>query len=59
MKFFDLRASVRARFLLEEAQTMAEYGVVLAVITLGILTAIAALSGGITNVINNVTSILP
>jgi Flp pilus assembly pilin Flp len=59
MKFIDLRASIRARFLLEEAQTMAEYGVVLAVITLGILTAIAALSGGITNVINNVTSILP
>jgi Flp pilus assembly pilin Flp len=59
MKFNDLRASIRARLLLEEAQTMAEYGVVLAVITLGILTAIAALSGGITNVINNVTSILP
>jgi Flp pilus assembly pilin Flp len=59
MKFTDLRASIRARFLLEEAQTMAEYGVVLAVITLGILTAIAALSGGITNVISNVTSILP
>jgi Flp pilus assembly pilin Flp len=38
---------------------MAEYGVVLSVITLGILTAIAALSGGITNVINSVTSILP
>jgi Flp pilus assembly pilin Flp len=59
MNFTDLRASIRARFLLEEAQTMAEYGVVLAVITLGILTAIAALSGGITNVINSVTSILP
>jgi Flp pilus assembly pilin Flp len=59
MKFTDLRASIRARFLLEEAQTMAEYGVVLAVITLGIVTAIAALAGGITNVISNVTSILP
>ena len=59
MKFTDLCASIRARFLLEEAQTMAEYGVVLAVITLGILTAIAALSGGISGVINNVTSILP
>jgi Flp pilus assembly pilin Flp len=59
MKFTDLRASFHARFLLEEAQTMAEYGVVLAVITLGILTAIAALSGGITNVMSNVTSILP
>ena len=59
MKLTDLRACIRARFLLEEAQTMAEYGVVLAVITLGILTAIAALSGGITNVINSVTAILP
>jgi len=59
MKLTDLRACIRARFLLEEAQTMAEYGVVLAVITLGIVTAIAALAGGITNVISNVTSILP
>jgi Flp pilus assembly pilin Flp len=59
MKFTSLRASIRARFLLEEAQTMAEYGVVLAVITLGIVTAIAALSGGIANAISNVTSILP
>jgi Flp pilus assembly pilin Flp len=59
MKFTDLRASICARFLLEEAQTMAEYGVVLAVITLGIVTAIAALSGGIANAISNVTSILP
>jgi Flp pilus assembly pilin Flp len=59
MKFFDLRASIRARLLLEEAQTMAEYSVVLAVITLGIVTAIAALSGGISSVINSVTAILP
>ena len=59
MNLIDLRASIRARFLLEEAQTMAEYGVVLAVITLGIVTAIAALSGGIANAISNVTSILP
>jgi Flp pilus assembly pilin Flp len=59
MNLTDLRASFRARFLLEEAQTMAEYGVVLAVITLGIVTAIAALSGGIANAISNVTSILP
>ena len=59
MKFNDLRTVIRARFLLEEGQTMAEYGVVLSVITLGILVAIAALSGGITNVINAVTAILP
>ena len=31
----------------EEGQTMAEYGVVLAVITLGIIAALTALSGGI------------
>jgi len=42
----------------EEGQTMAEYGVVLAVIALGVLVAFTALSGGITNAINNVTSIL-
>jgi Flp pilus assembly pilin Flp len=59
MKFNDLRTAIRARFLLEKGQTMAEYGVVLSVITLGILVAIAALSGGITNVINAVTAILP
>jgi Flp pilus assembly pilin Flp len=59
MKFIDLRTVVYTRFLREEGQTMAEYGVVLAVITLAIVTAFAALSGGITNVINSVTGILP
>jgi Flp pilus assembly pilin Flp len=48
----------RARFASEEGQTMAEYGVVLAVIALGVLVAFTALSGGITNAINNVTGIL-
>jgi Flp pilus assembly pilin Flp len=59
MKLIGLRAVIYTRFLREEGQTMAEYGVVLAVITLGIVTAIAGLSGGITNVINSVTGILP
>jgi len=59
MKLTDLCASIRARLTFETGQTMAEYGVVLSVITLGILLAIAALSGGITNVINAVTGILP
>jgi Flp pilus assembly pilin Flp len=40
----------------EEGQTMAEYGVVLAVITLGVVVALTALSGGITGAINNVIS---
>lgn len=43
----------------EEGQTMAEYAVVLAVITLGILVALTALSGGISNALNNVKGILP
>ena len=43
----------------EEGQTMAEYAVVLAVITLGILAALTALSGGINGALNNVKSILP
>ncbi|TML25481.1 MAG: Flp family type IVb pilin [Actinobacteria bacterium] len=43
----------------EEGQTMAEYGVVLAVICLAVIVAFTALSGGISNAINNVTSILP
>ena len=58
-KFADLCASIRARLPLETGQTMAEYGVVLTVITLGIIAAIAALSGGITNVLNAVTAIMP
>lgn len=43
----------------EEGQTMAEYGVVLAVITVGAIAAFTALSGGVTKAINNVTSLLP
>ena len=43
----------------EEGQTMAEYGVVLAVITVGAIVAFTALSGGITAAINKVTGLLP
>ena len=43
----------------EEGQTMAEYGVVLAVIVVGAIAAFTALSGGVTNAINSVTSLLP
>ena len=43
----------------ERGQTMAEYGVVLAVITIGAIVAFTALSGGISKAINNVTSLLP
>jgi Flp pilus assembly pilin Flp len=43
----------------ERGQTMAEYAVVLAVITLGIVAALVALSGGIGNALDNVRSHLP
>ncbi|HKB93315.1 MAG TPA: hypothetical protein VKC62_03655 [Gaiellaceae bacterium] len=50
---------VRTNWRKEEGQTMAEYGVVLAVITIGAIAAFTALSGGVTKAINNVTSLLP
>ena len=43
----------------QEGQTMAEYGVVLAVITILAVGPFTALSGGISQAINHVTSILP
>jgi Flp pilus assembly pilin Flp len=43
----------------EDGQTMAEYGVVLAVITLGVVVALGLLSGGIGRAIDSVTSKLP
>jgi Flp pilus assembly pilin Flp len=41
----------------EDGQTMAEYGVVLAVITLAVVVALGALSGAIGDAINAVTGI--
>jgi Flp pilus assembly pilin Flp len=51
LKFFDMVASLRKR---EEGQTMAEYGVVLAVITIAVFGALALLSGNIVSAINRV-----
>ena len=42
----------------EEGQTMAEYGVVLAVITVGAVAAFTALSGGITGAIDRLQAFL-
>ena len=42
----------------ESGQTMAEYGVVLAVVTLGVILALTALSGGISGAINSVVGAL-
>jgi Flp pilus assembly pilin Flp len=43
----------------EKGQTMAEYGVVLAIITLGVVATLGLLSGGIGRAIDGVTSKLP
>ena len=56
--FTDLIHSLRARFQVEEGQTMAEYGVVLAVITVLIVGALTLLSGGIEQALNKVADIV-
>ena len=58
MTFTDLVAYLRARFGVEEGQTMAEYGVVLAVITALVVAALLALSGAIANALNAVRGYL-
>ena len=50
---------VRLNWKKEEGQTMAEYGVVLAVITIGAVAVFTALSGGISGAITKVTALLP
>jgi Flp pilus assembly pilin Flp len=49
---------VRQNWRKEDGQTMAEYGVVLAVITIAAVGALTLLSGGITKAIGNVTSVI-
>jgi Flp pilus assembly pilin Flp len=56
--FTDLVAYFRARFGVEDGQTMAEYGVVLAVITALVVAAILALSGAIANALDTVRGYL-
>ena len=43
----------------EEGQTMAEYGVTMAVITVALLGVFTALSGGVMGAINRVIAFLP
>ncbi len=54
-KWFEL---ARTSLQKEEGQTMAEYGVVLAVITLLIVGTLTALSGGINGALNSVIGFL-
>jgi Flp pilus assembly pilin Flp len=56
--YSDLVTYLRARFGVEEGQTMAEYGVVLAVITALVVVAILALSGAIADALAKVQSYL-
>ncbi len=49
---------VRQNWRKEEGQTMAEYGVVLAVITAGVILALGFLSGGISKALDAVTKVL-
>jgi Flp pilus assembly pilin Flp len=53
--FKELFSLLRRR---EEGQTMAEYGIVLAVITIAAVAVFTALSGGIQSAISKVTNIL-
>jgi Flp pilus assembly pilin Flp len=48
--------SLRTR---EEGQTMAEYGVVLAVIVLAVIAAITLLAGNVSGALESVANILP
>ena len=51
-------ARIRARFAHEEGQTMAEYAVVLGVITVTTVAVFTALSGGIQGAISNAAGVL-
>jgi Flp pilus assembly pilin Flp len=58
MRFTDLVAYFRARFGVQDGQTMAEYGVVLAVITALVVAALLALSGAVATALNTVKGYL-
>ena len=58
MGFKDLVAYLRSRFGVESGQTMAEYGVVLAVITALIVAALLALSGAIATALDTIRGYL-
>ena len=58
LTFSDLVELLKAARKREEGQTMAEYAVVLAVITVATVAVFTALSGGISGAINKVTGLL-
>jgi Flp pilus assembly pilin Flp len=58
MNISDTLRFARANWRKQEGQTMAEYGVILAVITVGIVAAVTALSDGVKKAIGNVVTSL-
>jgi Flp pilus assembly pilin Flp len=58
MDLRDFFTTIRLYAQREEGQTMAEYGVVLAVITLGIIVALGALALAISGKLGAVTAVL-
>ena len=58
-KSSDVLDLLRVMATREEGQTMAEYGVTLAVITVALLAVFTALSGGIQGAVNRVIAFLP
>ena len=59
MTFSDWLEFVRTNWRKEEGQTMAEYAVVLAVITIATVLVFQTLSGGIQTTLNKIIGILP
>jgi Flp pilus assembly pilin Flp len=59
MTFAEWIDMVRVSWKRQEGQTMAEYGVVLAVLTIGAVAVFTALSGGISGALNRVIEFLP
>jgi Flp pilus assembly pilin Flp len=53
------RITDRTRVTEESGQTMAEYGVVLALITLAVIAGLTLLSGNISSALTSVANVLP
>jgi Flp pilus assembly pilin Flp len=58
MNYSDWFEFAKANMRKEEGQTMAEYGVVLAVIAIGIVVTLGLLSGGINKALTSVINVL-
>jgi Flp pilus assembly pilin Flp len=58
MNYSDWFEFAKANYRKEEGQTMAEYGVVLAVIAIGIVVTLGLLSGGINKALTSVINVL-